>query len=166
MHIQTPYLPEDYGPRGRLAAELFCDGYNCAQAVVLSFRDELGEIPPDVLSRIACAFGGGMGRLRETCGAFSGLCIALGLLYGYDGPETGEIKAEQYARIQKLGLAFEEKAGSLSCRTLLGLPEGHSLPEPTERTAEFYHDRPCTVLIAMAADLLDSYLRTDPPEFG
>lgn len=164
MDGPVPFDPEFFGPRGRLASALFRKGYNCAQSVVLAFQDEFGDIRPDMLSRIASSFGGGMGRLRETCGAFSGICITIGLLYGYDGPETGERKAELYQRVQKLGLQFEKAAGSITCRTLLGLPEGHSTPEPSERTDSFYQERPCMSLIATAADLLDEYLKSLPPE--
>ena len=70
---------------------------------------------------LSSSFGGGMGRLREVCGAVSGMFLVAGILYGYDDPGAREEKAAHYARIQELAKAFEEKNGSIVCRELLGL---------------------------------------------
>ena len=71
--------------------ENFKKGYNCSQAIVLAFADML-PVDKTLLLRLASSFGGGMGRLREVCGSVSGMFMIAGLLYGYDGPETGQIK--------------------------------------------------------------------------
>ena len=86
--------------RRELAMDYFLQGYNCAQSIILAFEDLL---PADkiTLSKMASSFGGGMGRLREVCGAVSGMFMVAGFLYGYDGPEPGEMKEDHYARIQK-----------------------------------------------------------------
>ena len=68
-------------PRAQKARALFEQGYNCAQAVFLAFCDETG-FDEKTAARIASSFGGGMGRLREVCGAVSGMFLVLGTLYG------------------------------------------------------------------------------------
>ena len=70
---------------GMKAAELFLGGYNCAQSVVVAFCDVTG-LEVDFAAKLASSFGGGMGRMREVCGAVSGMLMVLGLLYGYDTP--------------------------------------------------------------------------------
>lgn len=144
--------------RKERAMKNFTDGYNCAQSVVLAFSDLL-ELDEETLSRLSCSFGGGMGRLREVCGSVSGMFMVAGLLYGYDGPETGKVKAEHYARIQELAHRFEEKNGSIICRELLGLNVKHDASTPSARTAEYYRKRPCKELIGMAAEILDDFIR-------
>ena len=132
----------------------FREGYNCSQSLVLTFADLL-PLEESVLLKLSSSFGGGMGRLREVCGSVSGMFLVCGLLYGYDGPETGPVKAEHYARIQELARRFEEKHGSIVCRELLGLAVRREPPVPEARTAEYYRKRPCAELCACAADILD-----------
>ena len=103
-----------------------------------------------------------MGRLREVCGAVSGMFMVVGLLYGYDGPETGKIKAEHYARIQELAHRFEEKNGSIVCRELLGLTVRRDVPVPEARTAEYYKKRPCPEIIGEAAEILEQFINENP----
>jgi C_GCAxxG_C_C family probable redox protein len=141
--------------------ENFMKGYNCAQAVVLAFADML-PIEPAELSKMACSFGGGMGRLREVCGSVSGMFMVAGLLYGYDGPETGPVKANHYARIQELARRFTEKNGSIVCRELLGLDVKHDSPVPEARNAEYYKKRPCRELVGDAAEILEQYIAENP----
>ena len=100
-----------------------------------------------------------MGRLREVCGAVSGMFLAAGLLYGYEGPETGRPKAEHYARIQELARRFEERHGAIVCRELLGLKARREGPVPEARTAEYYRKRPCPEIIGDAAEILEEYIR-------
>ena len=146
--------------RRQKAIDNFMKGYNCAQSVVLAFSD-LTEFDESTLLKLASPFGGGMGRLREVCGAVTGMFIIVGLLYGYDGAETGEVKAELYARIQKLGGEFEKKRGTLICRELLGLDKQgikHDSFVPEARTAEYYGKRPCPEIVGDAAAILAEYL--------
>lgn len=144
--------------RREIAEENFLKGYNCTQAVVLAFSD-LIDIDEDILMKISCSFGGGMGRLREVCGSVSAMSIVAGYLYGYSGPERGQVKADQYARIQELAKAFEEKNGSIVCREILGLTQKHQSPVPEERTAEYYKKRPCKKLCGDAAEILESFIK-------
>jgi len=144
------------GSKGEIASALFRNGYNCSQSVFGAFAQDLG-IPFDTAMKISCSFGGGMGRLREVCGAVSGMLLVCGMAKGYSTPETGDVKAEHYRLVQTLAKRFKELHGSLYCRDLLGGTVS-DLPTPTERTPEFYQKRPCERLIASAADILEEIL--------
>ena len=150
--------------RAEKAEALFLEGYNCSQSVALAFRD-LVPVSKEHLAMLSAPFGGGMSRLREVCGAVSGMSIILGLLYGYDGPETGEKKAELYSLVQELSLSFEREHGSIVCRDLLGLGPGHSSPIPSQRNRTFYCARPCAGLIRSAASTLQRYINEHPVEY-
>ena len=100
---------------GMYAAELFLKGYNCAQAIVVAFSDLTG-LSPEFSAKMASSFGGGMGRMREVCGAVSGMLMVAGILYGYDQPEDGLVKKEHYALVQELAGQFREAVGSIVCR--------------------------------------------------
>ena len=141
------------------AAQLFMDGYNCAQAITVAFRDVTG-LEEDFSARMASSFGGGMGRMREVCGAVSGMLMVAGLLYGYDTPGDDAVKKEHYQLVQHLAGKFREDAGSIICREILDNPP--SDPNPTPRTAEFYAVRPCARLLVLAAEVLDAYIAEHP----
>ena len=140
------------------AMELFLDGYNCAQSVFTAFCYLHGMEEKEAL-RLSSSFGGGMGRMREVCGALSGIFMAAGLLYGYDSPDDKDAKTEHYRRIQELAGAFKERTGTLLCRELLGL-EGMGKDSfiPSDRTEAYYQSRPCKELVGLAAAILDAYL--------
>ena len=152
--------------RKEKAMAYFRQGYNCAQAVVLAFAD-LTDMDEATLSRMSCSFGGGMGRLREVCGTVTGMFLVTGLLRGYDGAETGEVKAAHYARIQTLAKEFERQNGSIVCRELLALRQKHrDDPTPEARTEAYYAGRPCAELVGSAAEILENYLAIDSGENG
>ena len=152
--------------RKEKAMAYFRQGYNCAQAVVLAFAD-LTDMDEATLSRMSCSFGGGMGRLREVCGTVTGMFLVTGLLRGYDGAETGEVKAAHYARIQALAKEFEKQNGSIVCRDLLALRQKHrDDPTPEARTEAYYAGRPCAELVGSAAEILENYLAIDSGENG
>ena len=141
--------------RGTLAAKLFLQGYNCSQAVVLAFRDVTG-LDDKMAARLSSGFGGGMGRMREVCGAVSGMVLVAGLLYGYDETGNDPKKKELYTQIQDTAAQFREETGSIICREILKNPP--SDPNPTPRTAEFYQKRPCARMVKLAADILSRYV--------
>ncbi len=143
--------------RKERAMRLFEEGYSCAQAVFLAFEDVHG-LDRETAARLASSFGGGMGRLREVCGAVTGMFLAAGILCGYSSPGAREEKSEHYARIQALAGEFEKANGSIVCRELLGLSVKRQEPVPEERTAEYYRKRPCKELIGQAAEILETYL--------
>ena len=141
---------------GMKAMELFVEGYNCAQAVAVAFCDITG-LDEKTTARMVSPYGGGMGRLREVCGAVSGMFFVLGYLYGYDNADADETKKELYGRVQDLAGQFREKCGSIICRELLDNPPAD--PNPTPRTADFYTQRPCARMVLTAARILDEYLQ-------
>ena len=144
---------------GSKAAELFLSGYNCAQSVVIAFSDLTG-LDEAFSARMASSFGGGMGRMREVCGAVSGMLLVLGLLYGYDTPGDDVSKKAQYTVIQQLSGKFREEVGSIICREILKNPP--SDPNPSPRTAEYYAKRPCARMVCTAARILDEYIKENP----
>ncbi len=146
---------------GRKAEENFLKGYNCSQAVFLAFSD-LYEMDEKAAARLRSSFGGGMGRLREVCGAVSGMFLAAGMLYGYDKPGDAQGKKEHYARIQQLAKAYEAENGSIVCRELLGLAQKRDEPVPEKRTEEYYKKRPCKKLVRMAAAIMEQYIKEHP----
>ena len=141
------------------AAELFLKGYNCAQAVAVAFCDVTG-LDADFAARMASSFGGGMGRMREVCGAVSGMLMVAGLLYGYDTPGDDVSKKKHYTLVQALSGKFREETGSIVCREILKNPP--SDPNPTPRTAEFYKICPCARMVSLAARILDEYIAENP----
>ena len=143
------------------AVQNFLNGYNCAQAVFLAFAPDLG-MDRDIAARLSSSFGGGMGRLREVCGAVSGMFLAAGALYGYDTPGDDMAKAAHYTLIQDLAAAFQAAHGTLICRELLGR-DGPEVPVPEARTPAYYADRPCARLVGGAARILEAYMAQHPP---
>ena len=146
---------------GMKAAELFTQGYNCAQSVAAAFCDVTG-LDEKTAARMASPFGGGMGRMREVCGAVSGMYLVLGWLYGYDTPGDDVSKKALYADVQAMGARFREQAGSIVCREILKNPP--SDPNPTPRTAEFYQKRRCARMCLLAGRILDDYIAAHPLE--
>ncbi len=163
--------------RGALAKEYFLKGYNCSQAVLLSFSDLTG-LDEKVAMKLASSFGGGMGRMREVCGTVSGMLMVLGILYGYDAtaPTASEDKAAHYTRVQEIAGRFRAETGSIICRELLAnhvkrLEAKYTEKDeqidamlsdsaaPTPRSAEYYKKRPCAEIAARAASLLDAYIK-------
>ena len=141
------------------AAELFLQGYNCAQAITVAFSDVTG-LDRDFSARMASSFGGGMGRMREVCGAVSGMLMVAGLLYGYDSFNDDVAKKAHYALVQALAGEFREQVGSIVCREILKNPP--SDPNPSPRTAEYYNQRPCARMVFTAAQILDRYIEEHP----
>lgn len=134
------------------AEMLFKQGYNCSQAVLLAFCDEL-KLDKETAARLASSFGGGIGRMREVCGAVSGMCMVAGLCKGYSDPKDMEGKKRHYSLIQKMANEFKEKNSSIICRELLGLSAGADSPSPSPRTAQYYKKRPCAELVGIAAEI-------------
>lgn len=150
--------------KGDIAYDNFLRGYNCTQAVTAAFAEELG-LDEQTAARLSCGFGGGMGRLREVCGTFSGVVMVLSALYGYDDPKDTAAKKDLYEKIQTLAKRFKQDNGSIICRELLGLDKSEKIsasPEP--RTPEYYKKRPCPELCRYAANILEEFIRENPPK--
>jgi C_GCAxxG_C_C family probable redox protein len=139
------------------AEALFKEGYNCAQSVFAAFSEDLG-MDFETALKLSSSFGGGMGRLREVCGAVSGMFLIAGLKYGYSNPQDSDAKTEHYRLIQELAQKFKDQNGSIICRELLGLPKPEGSPIPEARTQSYYQNRPCVEIVKSAAQIIDKYL--------
>jgi len=144
--------------RREKAMGLFHMGYNCAQAVIAAYDDVI-DIDQKTAIMLGASFGGGMGRLREVCGAVSGAFAVLGLVKGYHDPADNVAKKAHYELIQSFAAEFKEKNSSYICRELLNLPEKKTdAPTPEPRTQEYYKKRPCAELVGDAAEILFKYI--------
>ncbi|MCJ7820731.1 MAG: C-GCAxxG-C-C family protein [Bacteroidales bacterium] len=97
------------------ALSFFREGYNCAQAVTLTFTGE-----NSTAANAAAGFGGGMGRMQNTCGALTGAYILFGLRHGTDGLPSEEEKKKVYDLVRNLNMKFVERNGTDLCSELLG----------------------------------------------
>lgn len=138
------------------AKELFKQGYNCSQAVLGVFCEELG-MDFETAMKVASSFGGGMGRMREVCGTVSGMFMAAGLAYASASDSATE-KGAHYKRIQELAKRFKDQNGSIICRELLQGVEASTSPNPSERTEAYYKKRPCVELVGDAVQIFEQYL--------
>ena len=147
--------------RQQKARDLFMSGYTCSQAVLLSFSDITG-LEEATAGKMAGVFGGGMGGMRGTCGAVTGMFMVIGLLYGFAAPCDTQTKSLCYRRIRELAAAFEAAHGTLICRELLaGLP-GKLSADPAKRDDAYYKARPCTLLVEDAVGMLEDYIAAHP----
>lgn len=140
------------------AMELFKQGYNCAQSVFAAFSDDMG-MDFETALKISSSFGGGMGRLREVCGAVSGMFTVANMKYGYTDPKDNKAKAAHYKLIQELAAEFRAENHSIICRELLGLNAGSDHLVPEIRTDAYYKKRPCIELVGCAAELMEEFIK-------
>jgi len=140
--------------RKTAAITYFKSGRNCAQAVLLAYRDWLNLDEATALS-IASGFGGGVGRTRGMCGAFSAMVMLAAHLAEAENAE-GDDRPAAYAMVQRMKQEFEAVNGSVICSTLLNKPKDQpEAPIPDARDAEYYRKRPCAKIVASACDVLD-----------
>ncbi len=150
----------DVQERVERAQNYFKAGYNCAQAVVMAF-DDVMQMSPEALARLAASFGGGMGRMREVCGTVSGMAFLAGAIKPSADPSNLEERKENYALVQKFADSFRQENGDIVCRRLLGLEpmaERAETAMPSERTAEYYRKRPCVEYVGSAARIVAEHL--------
>ena len=140
------------------AVELFKEGYNCSQSVFGAFCEDYGFTREQAL-KMAASFGGGIGRMRQTCGAACGLFMLAGLETGCTEGKNREGKEENYKTVQMLAEEFKRRNGSLICAELLGLSKkAPTPPTPEERTPEYFKKRPCVKMVEEAARIWEEYL--------
>ncbi len=141
------------------AVELFKSGFNCSQSVVAAFAPFYGYNQEQAL-RMSASFGGGIGRMRQTCGAACGLFLVAGLETGSTDPADREGKAANYALVQQLGEQFKVANGSLICADLLGVNKTAATPPtPEARTEQYYAKRPCSQIVEEAARIWAEYMK-------
>lgn len=144
--------------RIRKAEQLFMQGFNCSQSVVAAFADIYGYTEEQAL-KLSAGFGGGIGRMRLTCGAVCGMTTLAGMDCGSTTPGDREGKSHNYKIVQQLAARFNDEHGSIVCSELLKLKKGAPLTyEASERTAEYYKTRPCVNQIISAAKIYADYL--------
>ena len=140
------------------AVELFEKGYNCAQSVFCAYCEKVG-IDFETGLKLSSSFGGGMGRMREVCGAVTAMFLLLGLKKGYTSFDDDILKEKHYEKVQSLAKKFKDEFGSIICRELLNLEKDeNSSPKPTKRTEDFYKNRPCESFIKFTSKLIEEEL--------
>ncbi len=152
-------MPDDPASQ---AVDNFMQGYGCCQSVVAAFAHLYG-LSDDMAKRLSAGFGGGMGRLRMTCGAASALVMLAGLEQGQTQGGDRQGKAECYKLVQELLAQFRQANGSLICAEILGIAgnlKAHSDYVPSERTAQYYRTRPCAAKVECAARIFLEHLRS------
>ncbi|MCK9412478.1 MAG: C-GCAxxG-C-C family protein [Prolixibacteraceae bacterium] len=105
-------------PNAEKAISLFKAGYNCAQSVLISFKEDLG-FDENLASCISVGFGGGMGRLQEKCGAVTGAFMVIGLYSSKLYEDNLSRKNHSYALIQQFDQKFREIYQTTQCSELL-----------------------------------------------
>ena len=148
------------------AKRLFKEGgYNCCQAVVLAYND-LFDLDDETAAAISSGFGEGMGRMREVCGAVSGMVMLAGLIRPASDPSVKDWRTANYALVQEMAGDFKALNGSIVCKELLGLvpmgsgtPAPKESPVPSDRTPEYYKKRPCEEMVGIAARIVGEKLK-------
>ena len=140
------------------AVELFKEGFNCSQSVFVAFAHRF-DIDEDTAKKISAGLGGGIGRLREVCGAVSGAAMVIGSLASATEGADVENKQKNYELVREFAKRFTEENGSIICRELLCLDEQtKETAKPESRTAEYYKKRPCVELVECAARILEEMI--------
>ena len=138
------------------AKSQFNKGHNCSQSVFSTFAPEF-RVSEETALKIACAFGGGMARMGDTCGAVTGALMTIGLKYGRIDPEDEASKEKTYALVQEFVKRFKARHETIVCRELVGydisIPEEHDKAEE-----ENLFDEICPDFVGSAAEILDEIL--------
>lgn len=143
--------------KGQLAKNLFLQGKNCSQSVVLAFQSEI-NLPEDVLSKISLAFGGGFARQRLICGAVSGMAMAISYIFSNKNATN---KTEIYSLVQQATETFKKQLGSIICADLIDGISTSTSPQAEERTEEYYKKRPCAEICEIAANIVQQIIETN-----
>ncbi len=158
--VVTEMSKIDVEVRSARAKEAFMQGYNCAQSVVVAYADVLQQ-DVDALAMLVSPLGGGMGRLREVCGAVSGMFMVSSAAYRGASNTDRAVRTQIYTGVQQLAECYCKECGSIICRELLNLKQKSEAPVPEERTAEYYQRRPCAEYVAIAARIVGEYLNAE-----
>ena len=141
------------------AMELFHEGYNCSQSVFTAFAYRFG-IDEDTAKKISAGLGGGVGRMREVCGAVSGAAMVIGSICSATDGKDSESKQKNYELVREFADRFTKRNGTVICRELLGLEvKMENTAKPESRTTEYYKKRPCVELVGDAAEILAEIIK-------
>ncbi len=135
--------------------EYFLNGFACAQSIMLAFSDKFG-LDPEIAKRIASTFGGGMGRMRKTCGALTGAFMVLGLKYGNTDPKDMEKKLHAYSKVRELTEIFEAIYETTECKKII---EKHTDKEGIK--ARTHHRLICNRLVRTVHEMLALMIDND-----
>jgi len=148
---------QEISDRSAQAVQFFKEGYNCNQSVVLAYSDYF-PFDLETLKRLSAPFGAGMGRLREVCGAATGMFMVLGMEIPASNPEDIEAKTKNYEAVQRTAGAFKQRLGSFICADLLEISREPQSVVPDDRNAAYYAERPCALCVAVGAEILGKEL--------
>jgi len=138
------------------AVGCFAESFNCAQAVLTAYAEDLG-LDRQTALKIASPFGAGMARMGETCGAVTGAFMAIGLRHGRSRADDEEAKENTYELMHEFITRFKERNTSILCNVLLGFDV--STPEGRKRASERdTHASVCPKYVQDAAEILDELL--------
>ena len=143
------------------AKAYFAEGYNCSQAVFLAYAD-FYNLDPEIAAVVAAPLGGGVGRMREICGAVSGMALVTGLKYKAGDPKDKAAKMKNYAVVREVSKTFEEQFGSVVGRELLSRKKAE-----VAQNTEVGHIEPkqkgvtCAVLVETAARIVGERMLLD-----
>ena len=142
--------------RVALAVSLFEKEFSCSQSVLAAFGDRFG-VEREIALRIAAGFGGGMGRMAQTCGAVTGAFMLIGLKYGAIDAKDRQAKEKAQAVVREFANRFISRNGFLLCRELLGcdisIPEGYQLAKEKKLFATV-----CPRYVRDAAEIVDEMI--------
>ncbi|MBD5547070.1 MAG: C_GCAxxG_C_C family protein [Lachnospiraceae bacterium] len=142
------------------ATATFEEGYTCAQSVFSTYADLFG-MDRETALKLSSPMGGGIGRMREVCGAVSAMALLAGLKEGNTDPANEEGKEKIYLLTRQMAERFREQFGTIVCRELLGIEGMEESAKPSVRTQQYYQERPCLQLIAAAAKIIEEILLAD-----
>lgn len=130
------------------ALSLFDEGYACSQSVLLAFANQF-NLDETTAKLISSTFGGGMGRLRQKCGAITGSFMVLGLAYGNTNPQDMDTKLAAYEKVQEVNRKFEDIHGTSNCSELLSM---HATED--EVVQRIHHKLICRSLVGDATGIV------------
>lgn len=135
----------------------FRAGFNCAQAVFVTYADLFG-MERETALRMSSAMGAGVGRMREVCGVVSAMALLAGLKEGNADPQDEAAKARIYGKVRAMSDRFQMQNNSIVCKELLGITGRDESAAPTPRTPDFYEKRPCLKFVRQAANIIEEEL--------
>jgi C_GCAxxG_C_C family probable redox protein len=144
-------------PKEQKAHDYFYGGYNCAQAVFAAFHEEMG-LSEELALKLMMPMGGGVGGLRDICGALCGAAMALGMLRKDVKPNDVDAKKAMYALVQEKAARFREQFTTWNCGALLAINDLQPAPVPAVRDAHYYEVRPCGKYVEACARLVEEEL--------
>lgn len=138
------------------AVSCFKEGFSCSQALLSIYGVEFG-LDRETALKVSGAFGGGMGRMGETCGAVTGAFMVIGLKYGNTRVDDRQAKEKTYSLVKEFVEKFKSRNGSIACRELLGCdistPEGMEIAKEKNLFATL-----CPKLVSDAAEIIEQTL--------